>query len=137
MKTLEQCLQTLFWFLYCYFEKLFNVRVIFKSSLNLTCIWNMSICCSEIIKLVTFFLFDLFWIYLNPFVPNVPFLYLLKTSENRKFSGGWRKGTLRTNGLKDKFGCFKTKPMLRNLKLIRLLRRCNLREAPWESGRVV
>ena len=81
--------------------------------MNLTCIWNMSMCCSEIIKFVTFFLF----------VPNVPFLYPLKTSEKMGWEG-------------DKSGPFKTKPMFISLKLMRLSPRCNLREAPGESGRV-
>ena len=46
----------------------------------------------------------------NPFVPNAPFLYPLKTSENRKFFwcfnrkvfcffSGVKKGVLGTNGL--------------------------------------
>ena len=38
----------------------------------------------------------------NPFVPNAPFLYPLKTSENRKVFWcfhGVEKGTLETNGL--------------------------------------
>ena len=40
--------------------------------------------------------------FVNPFVPNAPFLYPLKTSENRKFSyifRRWKKGALGTNGL--------------------------------------
>ena len=43
----------------------------------------------------------------NPFIPNAPFTYPLKTLENLRFSDvfkGWRKGALGTNGLniKDK-----------------------------------
>ena len=34
----------------------------------------------------------------NPFVPNGPFLYHMKTLENRK-KKGWRKGALGINGL--------------------------------------
>ena len=39
---------------------------------------------------------------INPFVPNAPFLYPLKTSENLRFFDvfrGWRKSALGTNGL--------------------------------------
>ena len=36
---------------------------------------------------------------LNPFVSNAPFLFPLKTSENR--FGGYRKGALGTNGLSE------------------------------------
>ena len=39
----------------------------------------------------------------NPFSTNVPYLYPLKTSENRRFSDifrGYRSGTLVENGLK-------------------------------------
>ena len=35
----------------------------------------------------------------NPFVPNAPFLYPLKTSENCKVFSEKRKGALGTNGL--------------------------------------
>ena len=35
---------------------------------------------------------------INPFFPNAPFLYPLKTSENRKVFGGQRKGASETNG---------------------------------------
>ena len=41
---------------------------------------------------------------LNPFLLNVSFLYILKTLENKRFSGMFRrykKGTLRRNGLKN------------------------------------
>ena len=40
---------------------------------------------------------------LNPFLPNVSFLYILKTSENKRFFdvfSKYKKGTLRRNGLK-------------------------------------
>ena len=39
---------------------------------------------------------------INPFVPNAPFLYRLKTSENRKVFcfQGVEKGCIGTNGLK-------------------------------------
>ena len=40
---------------------------------------------------------------LNPFLPNVSFLYILKTSGNKIFFNvfnGYKKGTLRRNGLK-------------------------------------
>ena len=40
---------------------------------------------------------------INPFIPNAPFLYSLKTSENRMVSDvfrGERKGALETNKLK-------------------------------------
>ena len=38
----------------------------------------------------------------NPFLSNIPFIYPLKTSENKRFSDvfrGYKKGTLETNGL--------------------------------------
>ena len=41
--------------------------------------------------------------WLNPFLPNVSFLYILKISENKKFSDvfrGYKKGTLKRKGLK-------------------------------------
>ena len=46
---------------------------------------------------------------INPFVPNAPFLYPLKTSENRKlflFSGGtervhWKQMGLKKNNIED------------------------------------
>ena len=41
--------------------------------------------------------------WLNPFLPNVSFLYILKTLENKKFSDvfrGYKKGTLERKGLK-------------------------------------
>ena len=65
-------------------------------------------------KKVTFKIFRLFWLFawpsnfgkrfpsINPFQVNVPFLYLLKTSENQRFSDvfrGYRKGTFTWNGL--------------------------------------
>ena len=40
--------------------------------------------------------------WLNPFIPNAPFLYPLKTSDNRKvywYFPGVGKGVLGTNGL--------------------------------------
>ena len=45
----------------------------------------------------------LFYAYVNTFVPNVPFLYPLKTLETIRFSDvfrGYRKGALGTNGLR-------------------------------------
>ena len=47
------------------------------------------------------------FIWLNPFVPNAPFLYPLQTSENRKVFRcfqGVEKGALGTNGFNDGLG---------------------------------
>ena len=38
-------------------------------------------------------------IFLNPFIPNVPFFYSLKTSENLTLFMEYRKGAFGTNGL--------------------------------------
>ena len=41
--------------------------------------------------------------WLNSFLPNISFIYILKTSENKKFSDvfrGYKKGTLKRKGLK-------------------------------------
>ena len=46
---------------------------------------------------------------LNPFVPNAPFLYSLKTSENRRFPGVFRrqrKSALGANGSNNTYICF-------------------------------
>ena len=42
----------------------------------------------------------LFKVYINPFIPNAPFLYPLKTLRFSDVFRGKRKGALGTNGLK-------------------------------------
>ena len=56
---------------------------------------------------------------INPFVPNAPFLYLLKTTENRNvflrfsdFFRGKRKVALGANSLKEQL-CSSVRPLLR------------------------
>ena len=64
--------------------------------------------CNRCVSEVFFFLtglqvFILYVPLINPFSTNVPLLYPLKTSENRRFSvfSGYRRETLVENGLKN------------------------------------